>query len=181
MVGGVVRRPLVKVLLGQLVLPLLSTAFAPTTPSPVLALRVALAHRMYPGLRRLASSATITMHSVQLPVGLDSAPAESKMVKVHSSTCALIPPEEAWGQLQALRYQLEDSGLYRWPPHVNVYYISLLHISDWRARVCVLLLLPSLMNTYIHVCAPTCANKCTCICIYIFVYICMNTLTLIYM
>ena len=62
------------------------------------------------------------MHTGQLPAERDSAPAENKTVKVHSSTCALIPPDEAWGQLQALRYQLEDLGLYRWPPHVNVYY-----------------------------------------------------------
>ena len=40
----------------------------------------------------------------------------------HTSTVALVPPEEAWPPLQATRAALRDGGLYRWPPHVNLLY-----------------------------------------------------------
>ncbi len=42
--------------------------------------------------------------------------------KVYETTVAIIPPDEAWGTIQALRLQLRDSGLYRWPPHINLLY-----------------------------------------------------------
>ena len=42
--------------------------------------------------------------------------------KVYETTVAIIPPDEAWGPIQALRLQLRDSGLYRWPPHINLLY-----------------------------------------------------------
>ena len=47
---------------------------------------------------------------------------EKKLAKTHSSTIALVPPDEAWETVQALRYTLEDKGVYRWPPHVNLLY-----------------------------------------------------------
>lgn len=43
-------------------------------------------------------------------------------VKQHSSTVALIPPEEVWPPIQAAREALRDKGLYRWPPHINLLY-----------------------------------------------------------
>eukprot|EP00961_Rhodomonas_salina_P236992 3203347-Rhodomonas_salina.1 len=49
-------------------------------------------------------------------------------VKVHHTTVALIPPDEAWSSIQAawstqeLRAELKDKGLYRWPPHINLLY-----------------------------------------------------------
>ena len=52
----------------------------------------------------------------------DVSRAGKKLAKIHASTVALIPPDEAWDQLQALRYELQDKGLYRWPPHVNLLY-----------------------------------------------------------
>ena len=42
--------------------------------------------------------------------------------KVYETTVAIIPPDEYWGSIQALRLQLRDSGLYRWPPHINLLY-----------------------------------------------------------
>ena len=42
--------------------------------------------------------------------------------KVHTSTVALVPPDAAWPPLQAARAQLQDKGLYRWPPHINLLY-----------------------------------------------------------
>ena len=41
---------------------------------------------------------------------------------VHTATIALVPPEAAWHDLQSARRQLQDKGLYRWPPHVNLLY-----------------------------------------------------------
>eukprot|EP00614_Pseudopedinella_elastica_P005756 CAMPEP_0172589756 /NCGR_PEP_ID=MMETSP1068-20121228/8357_1 /TAXON_ID=35684 /ORGANISM="Pseudopedinella elastica, Strain CCMP716" /LENGTH=571 /DNA_ID=CAMNT_0013385405 /DNA_START=217 /DNA_END=1929 /DNA_ORIENTATION=+ len=38
----------------------------------------------------------------------------------HSSTVALIPPEDAWTSLQRTRELLSDKGIYRWPPHINL-------------------------------------------------------------
>lgn len=54
--------------------------------------------------------------SVRLQTTLADAP------KQHKSTVALIPPEEAWPSIQAVRYELYDKGLYRWPPHINLLY-----------------------------------------------------------
>lgn len=42
--------------------------------------------------------------------------------KQHTSTVALVPPEEVWPPLQARRLQLRDKGLFRWPPHINLLY-----------------------------------------------------------
>ena len=42
--------------------------------------------------------------------------------KVHTSTVALVPPEVCWPPVQAVRLELRDKGLYRWPPHVNLLY-----------------------------------------------------------
>ena len=41
---------------------------------------------------------------------------------VHTSTVALVPPEEVWPPLQAARTELRDKGLFRWPPHINLLY-----------------------------------------------------------
>ena len=46
----------------------------------------------------------------------------SAIAKQHSSTVALVPPEEVWPQVQAARTALRDKGLYRWPPHMNLLY-----------------------------------------------------------
>jgi 2'-5' RNA ligase superfamily len=42
--------------------------------------------------------------------------------KTHSSTVALVPPEDSWAPIQHARYELQDKGLYRWPPHCNLLY-----------------------------------------------------------
>jgi len=42
--------------------------------------------------------------------------------KLHTSTVALVPPEEAWSPIQQARECLRDKGLYRWPPHINLLY-----------------------------------------------------------
>eukprot|EP00908_Phaeocystis_cordata_P023879 Transcript_6333.p1 GENE.Transcript_6333~~Transcript_6333.p1 ORF type:complete len:301 (-),score=82.34 Transcript_6333:804-1706(-) len=42
--------------------------------------------------------------------------------KLHTSTVALVPPEEVWPRIQSAREQLRDKGLYRWPPHINLLY-----------------------------------------------------------
>jgi len=42
--------------------------------------------------------------------------------KLHTSTLALVPPEEAWPPIQDVRERLRDKGLYRWPPHINLLY-----------------------------------------------------------
>jgi hypothetical protein len=47
---------------------------------------------------------------------------KAENVKVHHTTVALIPPDEAWPPIQQLRTQLRDKGLYRWPPHMNLLY-----------------------------------------------------------
>ena len=42
--------------------------------------------------------------------------------KLHTSTVALVPPEEVWLPIQQARESLRDKGLYRWPPHINLLY-----------------------------------------------------------
>lgn len=42
--------------------------------------------------------------------------------KEHTSTVALVPPETAWSPIQATRESLQDKGIYRWPPHINLLY-----------------------------------------------------------
>jgi 2'-5' RNA ligase len=42
--------------------------------------------------------------------------------KLHTSTVALVPPEEVWLPIQQARESLRDKGLYRWPPHMNLLY-----------------------------------------------------------
>jgi 2'-5' RNA ligase superfamily len=42
--------------------------------------------------------------------------------KTHASTVALVPPEASWERIQRARYELQDKGLYRWPPHCNLLY-----------------------------------------------------------
>jgi len=44
------------------------------------------------------------------------------VLKVHTSTVALVPPETLWPPIQAARIALRDKGLYRWPPHINLLY-----------------------------------------------------------
>jgi len=39
----------------------------------------------------------------------------------HTSVC-VVPPDVAWEHIQALRWSLEDKGLWRWPPHANLLY-----------------------------------------------------------
>ena len=46
----------------------------------------------------------------------------AKVKLEHTSTVALVPPEDAWPTLQAARDSLRDKGLYRWPPHFNLLY-----------------------------------------------------------
>ena len=48
--------------------------------------------------------------------------AQLKVPKVHHSTVALVPPDDAWSTIQAARRSLGDRGLYRWPPHINLLY-----------------------------------------------------------
>ena len=44
--------------------------------------------------------------------------------KSHAAAAALVPPRSsaAWAFAQGWRVKLEDAGLYRWPPHVNLLY-----------------------------------------------------------
>ena len=35
---------------------------------------------------------------------------------------ALVPPEEQWPPIQQTRTSLQDKGIYRWPPHINLLY-----------------------------------------------------------
>ena len=42
--------------------------------------------------------------------------------KVYTSTVALVPPESLWPTIQSARLQLQDRGLFRWPPHINLLY-----------------------------------------------------------
>ena len=41
---------------------------------------------------------------------------------LHTSTVALVPPEQSWLPIQSARERLRDKGLYRWPPHINLLY-----------------------------------------------------------
>lgn len=40
----------------------------------------------------------------------------------HDCTVAFVPPDSAWPPIQAVRYLVEDKGLWRWPPHANLLY-----------------------------------------------------------
>uniref|UniRef100_A0A7S0LSD4 Uncharacterized protein n=1 Tax=Coccolithus braarudii TaxID=221442 RepID=A0A7S0LSD4_9EUKA len=51
-----------------------------------------------------------------------STAATPRMQKVHHSSVALVPPDSCWAPIQAVRYELRDHGLYRWPPHINLLY-----------------------------------------------------------
>lgn len=46
----------------------------------------------------------------------------AQLPKQHTSTVALVPPEEAWPPIQATRIALRDKGMHRWPPHINLLY-----------------------------------------------------------
>lgn len=88
-----------------------------------------LSLRRPPQPSRRVSARTVTMQDTDdldpddLPASAQKSGAEKKrLAKVHSSTVALIPPDDAWGQLQAVRHRLKDKGLYRWPPHINLLY-----------------------------------------------------------
>jgi len=64
---------------------------------------------------------------VVAPSGADDStsvaePLPPKLQKVHHSSVALIPPDACWGPIQAVRLELRDKGLYRWPPHINLLY-----------------------------------------------------------
>ena len=41
---------------------------------------------------------------------------------VHTTSVAVVPPDEAWPKIQAVRSLVRDKGLWRWPPHVNLLY-----------------------------------------------------------
>jgi poly(A) polymerase len=53
---------------------------------------------------------------------MSSITAAAARSKTHSSTVALVPPEDSWAPIQRARYELQDKGLYRWPPHCNLLY-----------------------------------------------------------
>lgn len=40
----------------------------------------------------------------------------------HETSVALIPPDSAWPPIQNARMLVQDRGLWRWPPHVNLLY-----------------------------------------------------------
>ncbi|KAL1499583.1 hypothetical protein AB1Y20_011783 [Prymnesium parvum] len=42
--------------------------------------------------------------------------------KLHSSTVAVVPPDDVWESIQQARLSLRDKGMYRWPPHINLLY-----------------------------------------------------------
>ena len=52
----------------------------------------------------------------------DAPEAQLKVPKVHHSTVALVPPDDAWTTIQNARRSLGDRGLFRWPPHINLLY-----------------------------------------------------------
>lgn len=41
---------------------------------------------------------------------------------VHTTALAIVPPEPSWPPIQSARERLRDGGLFRWPPHINVFY-----------------------------------------------------------
>lgn len=41
---------------------------------------------------------------------------------VHSTALAVVPPEALWAPIQSARERMRDGGLFRWPPHINVFY-----------------------------------------------------------
>jgi len=49
-----------------------------------------------------------------------SSPTPIKLL--HSSALALVPPNECWNEIQKLRVDNRDAGLFRWPPHMNLIY-----------------------------------------------------------
>lgn len=49
----------------------------------------------------------------------------SRSTKFHHWTVCMVPPEQSshtWQSLSKARTQLQDPGLYRWPPHANLLY-----------------------------------------------------------
>jgi len=47
---------------------------------------------------------------------------EPRLPVVHSSTLAIVPPDEVWEPIQQARKEVRDAGLLRWPPHCNLIY-----------------------------------------------------------
>jgi hypothetical protein len=67
---------------------------------------------------------TTTSNKPTLPTSKPKQP-KSKYKKSYTSTVCMVPPEsaiDAWTELTRLRTSVEDPGLYRWPPHVNLLY-----------------------------------------------------------
>lgn len=85
-------------------------------------------------LPRLVASRITTMLSLPLVVISVSSPASAASQapsapapafgsrRVHTTALAIVPPDECWPQIQAARTELQDAGLYRWPPHINLIY-----------------------------------------------------------
>ena len=90
----------------------------------------ALEFRGFVSMRRTRALQTASTRQLSCNVGHEPIPRNAlssvtlpiDKIKVYETTVAIIPPDEYWGAIQALRLQLRDSGLYRWPPHINLLY-----------------------------------------------------------
>jgi hypothetical protein len=61
--------------------------------------------------------------------------------KTHHTAFAIVPPEEVWGPIQAIRRRY-DRQIHRWMPHINLLY-------PFRSRAD----FPNATPTHVDVCA----------------------------
>ena len=45
-----------------------------------------------------------------------------KQSLVYHTTICIVPPESCWSPISDIRFELQDKGYYRWPPHINLIY-----------------------------------------------------------